>query len=261
MRSICALVVLVLTFVSIIANASDVPNFDIGVGTNITDFNYREMGGSPDDTESGVFETFLADVKYHPFQTATNIEARYETASAKLNYWAAGTFSNPSQSISDQVQNDFSDYALYLNFSLADDLEIYVGYGYRYWRRDLGYFDDYSWQYVPVGIRYWIEQEGFPNWAFDFSVTPVVGARFKVIPFNGQDSSGTLVNETGVKLAIPIEWKFTENFFATTTPWASYNSFGHSGVIYNSAISTQPLAEPNSQTLQFGAEILLGLSI
>ncbi len=261
MKWTCVLLGLLLGPVSAATAEQNAHVFDFAVGTNLTDFNYKEMSTSPDDSESGLFESLLVDAKYYPFQTATNIEAVFETAESKLNYWASGTFTNPNQSISQQMQNDFSNYTIYFNFALSEDVEMYVGYGYDYWRRNGGnYYDDYTWNYLPVGIRAWLSQSNIVDVGADISIIPTLNADFKVIPFNGQDSSGALGSSIGMRLSIPVRWTLSDNLIFTTTPWLEYRRFGHSGVVYNSAISPGPLAEPDSQTVQIGAELLAGVS-
>jgi len=135
-------------------------------------------------------------------------------------------------------------------------LATYAGIGYHTWDRGVctasggsGYTENYSWGYIPVGVRreFMLTDE--------LSIEPDLSYRFM---FAGQmaipsfNASMTLGNKFGVNLQAPIQYRFDESFSGLITPWIDYSEIGQSDTVP----STQGLIyEPNSRTWQYGANI------
>ncbi len=56
------------------------------------------------------------------------------------------------------TQNDFARLETNFGYTFKGALPVsitpYTGLGYRYWKRDIGYNETYSWWYLPVGVKF-----------------------------------------------------------------------------------------------------------
>ncbi len=60
--------------------------------------------------------------------------------------------------LKDTTRNDFARLEMNAGYTYRGNLPFsitpYAGLGYRYWKRDIGYNETYSWWYIPVGSRF-----------------------------------------------------------------------------------------------------------
>ena len=136
------------------------------------------------------------------------------------------------------------------------ELATYAGIGYHTWDRGVcmanggsGYTENYSWGYIPVGIRREFQLTK------ELSVEPDLSYRFM---FVGQmaiptyNASMTLGNKFGINFQAPFQYRFDEAFSGLITPWIDYSEIGQSNVV-SSSIGN--LYEPDSLTWQYGVNI------
>ena len=157
-----------------------------------------------------------------------------------------------------EVDGGFTFYGV---FGSNIDLTPYTGYGYRFWRRDLsnhndlsGYREEYSWSYVPVGLRSMIGRGA--GWSVGLDVAArimVSGSIYIALP---QFSSPTLTlgNIAGWHVALPVEYSSPWFWGAGMTFWYEYSGIGQSNDSNPVVIGEQYawIHEPPSRTHQFG---------
>ncbi len=134
----------------------------------------------------------------------------------------------------------------------------FTGYGYRYWERGQTRTtpsfsevqEDYSWSYIPVGIR------------LDYTATDKLSLGLAAqanFMFNGKmripayDADFDLGNKVGFYVEAPIRYHLTYNWFLSLTPWYEYSQIGQSNVVIG-------LYEPSSRTHWYGFNVGAGYS-
>jgi hypothetical protein len=143
----------------------------------------------------------------------------------------------------------------------------YLGLGDSLWQRNLSaYREEYSWLFLPVGVRY----EGKLSPVLDFGID--ITAK---IPFHGSikaylsdispaysDGSGLLgTDRIGVRLQLPFIYHSEESLKWIFTPWFEYSGFTRGSdfpvednngnpIVVNGA--AQIAHEPPSQAYRFG---------
>lgn len=138
------------------------------------------------------------------------------------------------------------------------ELATYAGVGYHSWDRGVcmanggsGYMENYSWGYIPVGIR---REFMLSN---ELSIEPDISVRFMFagkmsVPYLG--TTMTLGNKYGANFQIPVQYRFDETFSGLITPWIDYSEIGQSDSVW-SPTQGKYYYEPNSSTWQYGVNI------
>lgn len=143
----------------------------------------------------------------------------------------------------------------------------YFGLGDSLWRRDLSaYREEYSWLFLPVGVRYDAKLGPKLEFSADLAAKiPFHGsikAYLSDISPNYSDGSGLLgTDRIGVRLQLPITYRSEAFLKWIVTPWFEYSGFtrgtdfpvednnGNPIVLNGDA---QIAHEPPSQTYRFG---------
>jgi len=167
--------------------------------------------------------------------------------------------------LKDTTRNDFARLEMNAGYTYRGNLPFsitpYAGLGYRYWKRDIGYNETYSWWYFPVGVKllYPVNQK--------FSVG--LNASMNIM-FEGQmtisykndllaNTTVTLGNKLGYLLEIPVSWRPLVNWAFTVTPWYEYSEIGESPwepLNYTDGTYTGfVVREPSSRTNQYGIRL------
>jgi tetratricopeptide (TPR) repeat protein len=162
------------------------------------------------------------------------------------------------------TQNDFArlemDFGYTFKGSLPVSITPYTGLGYRYWKRDIGYNETYSWWYIPVGAK--LLYPVAPNWTIglnasvNFMFEGHMTASFKSDQL--QNATFTLGDRPGALVELPITWRPFLQWAFTVTPWYEYSEIGKSDAVpvyyYNGALYGI-FYEPTSRTNQYGIRI------
>lgn len=151
----------------------------------------------------------------------------------------------------------------------------YTGYGYRYWKRGDSETDgmvafvreDYSWHYIPVGIR------AFIPLGERLSIEPHAAARFMfggkmtayltdIDPNYSDDPTFNLGNKPGWYVEMPLRYALDGNWSLALTPWYEYSAIGKSGVerVRYGQSMVRGFYEPSSTTHQYGFNLGVGYS-
>ena len=167
--------------------------------------------------------------------------------------------------LKDTTRNDFARLELNAGYSFKGNLPFsitpYAGVGYRYWKRDIGYNEFYSWWYLPVGVRilcpvaerFSIGLNASVNFMFDGLMT---------ISYKDDTFANTTVrlgNRPGYLVELPVSWRPRANWAFTVTPWYEYSEIGESPwEPFNYADGTSTglvVREPSSRTHMYGVRL------
>lgn len=253
----------VVFFLSSIAMASStIPTLEFGVGSNVSQFNYKELCSPSDQENTGIYGSTLGNVKYHLPGMLTYIEAEYETASVSSKY--SGATIATSQPVISTNGLKFVDYAVKLNLALTDNVFLYAGFGHHTWTRNLenSYSEKYQWDVTPVGLLAWYSKSDTVDLGIDLGLLPMANSTIHIdtsdFVAGGMDNDAKLGNKTGFKVKLPIVWHFG-SMNLETTPWFQHTEIGQSDAFVNTTIFTSsPYLgdEPNSETYLWGLEVL-----
>lgn len=146
----------------------------------------------------------------------------------------------------------------------------YTGLGFHFWRRDLsgsngGFLEDYSWWYLPAGIRYRMDNGNGTRFGIDTTAKLIFGGNTRAYlsdVSNAQDIDLPLGVSWGGKASIFVERKLTSSSRLRLSPFYEYTTLKESPVIEILTSSGQPTGlgarEPSSRTHQYGASLTLG---
>jgi len=167
--------------------------------------------------------------------------------------------------LKDTTRNDFARLEMNAGYTFKGTLPVsvtpYAGVGWRYWKRDIGYNEFYSWWYIPVGVKILYPMaEGFSiglnasvNFMFDGRMT----ISFKDDTF--ANTTLSLGNRPGGLVELPVSWRPRVNWAFTVTPWYEYSEIGESPwepLNYaNGAYTGLVVREPSSRTHQYGVRV------
>ncbi len=167
--------------------------------------------------------------------------------------------------LKDTTHNDFArlemDFGYTFKGSLPFSITPYTGLGYRYWKRDIGYNETYSWWYFPVGVKFL-----YPvNQKFSVGLNASMNIMFEgemTISYKNDllaDTTVKLGNKPGYLLEIPVSWRPYVNWAFTVTPWYEYSEIGESPwepLNYTDGAYTGfVVREPSSRTHQVGIRL------
>lgn len=177
-------------------------------------------------------------------------------------------FQNQTSNIFARVEGTFGFTILRSYGRLPADLIVYGGYGYRTWKRDLGsaygipgYEENYSWNYVPIGVRSdvgWMP--GFSA-GLDISARVMVGGSIAIFDHAFNNPTLDLGNQVGWKIALPCQYELTGHLALLASPWYEHSSIGQSNSSAPALIGNlyYTLSEPPSGTNQVGLNVGLRL--
>ncbi|MDD5711895.1 MAG: autotransporter outer membrane beta-barrel domain-containing protein [Smithellaceae bacterium] len=146
----------------------------------------------------------------------------------------------------------------------------YAGYGYRYWRRGQAkapnYREDYSWQYLPLGVL--IEGRLDDRWSWGLNVEAFVAVDGTMKTFisaidpTATDTTYKLKDKIGWHADLPVRYRIGGNWVLVCTPWFDYNSSRQSDYVEHRnllGLVDYVTYEPASRTYQYGLNLGLAL--
>jgi hypothetical protein len=152
-------------------------------------------------------------------------------------------------------------YILYKLAGSSFDITPYTGYGYRFWRREiasaegmLGYTEDYSWSYLPIGVRgdYTIDR----SWSVgvDLALRVMVSGSIHIGLEMYKNPTLTLGKRLGFHMEVPVEYRITPGWALGASMWYEYSAIDQSNYSEKVVIGNQygQVYEPASRTHQFG---------
>jgi tetratricopeptide (TPR) repeat protein len=167
--------------------------------------------------------------------------------------------------LKDTTRNDFARLEVNAGYTYRGNLPFsitpYVGLGYRYWKRDIGYNETYSWWYLPLGVKALYPVN--PEWSvgLNASVNFMFDGRMTISSKNDILANTTvrLGNRPGYLVELPVSWRPRVNWAFTVTPWYEYSEIGESPwepLNYSNGTYTGfVVREPSSRTNQYGIRL------
>lgn len=202
-------------------------------GASLPLFGSLRLDLSPSGTEYGSNEEIAPGVLRDYTETTTNLFSRVET---NLGYSIRQVGGAPL------------------------DITPYTGYGWRFWRRSipnhnniLGYTEDYSWGYIPLGVM--AELAVARDWAVGCDVAfrlMIHGSIFIALePFG--NPTLTLGNRPGWLVVVPVTWAPSGGWGGAFSLFYEYSAIEESNRL-TVAVGQQriTISEPPSRTHQFG---------
>lgn len=273
-----AFVILILhSMAALAAPAKSATAVEIFGGLSLTDFDYREEMTPPDRShENGAFTVFAGGLKISSLLMAgfgSFFMGNIEYASQVSTKYEGTVLSSSSGGPAAGSPAEATDYHNFLRlethyyFGMHPNFMVHAGYGYRSWKRNLaygsGYLETYTWTYLPLGI--YIRNE-ISNFQYGVDLTYLVMLEGKIdIVFSenivgGDDTTLTLGNRNGYRLAVPMSYTLDPQFTLQLKPWYEQTEIGKSDAKLNRTPSINGyIHEPASVTKQMG--VYLGLSI
>jgi len=173
--------------------------------------------------------------------------------------------------IKDKTDNTFYGGEANIGFTVYPDkgqlpvtTTFYTGFGYRYWKRELGgpspYSEEYSWKYFPIGliVSYPITE----RWSGEVEIAawiiydPEVKANLSEANSSLSSPKLDLGSRVGWKIALPFNYRFSQRWSLNIFPSYEYYSFGGSDtVIVSNGPPPISAAEPESKTHVFSLNV------
>jgi tetratricopeptide (TPR) repeat protein len=161
--------------------------------------------------------------------------------------------------------NDFARSEVNLGYTFKENLPLsitpYFGLGYRYWKRDVGYNETYSWWYLPVGVKFLYPVNQKFSVGLNASMNIMFESYMTISTKNDVYANTTvqLGNKLGYLVELPLSWRPRANWAFTATPWYEYSEIGESPwepLYYtNGTFTGFVVREPSSRTNQYGIRI------
>lgn len=138
------------------------------------------------------------------------------------------------------------------------NLTTYTGYGYRFWRRslpggDASYEEDYSWSYIPIGVRteYFVD----PQWsvALDLAMRVMFGGQIEIKRPEFGTPTLNLGSILGWRFALPVSLRLAQRWSVGLSTWYEYSGISESDPYMLD--QQQYIKEPSSTTNQFGFDL------
>ncbi len=135
----------------------------------------------------------------------------------------------------------------------------FIGYGYRYWQRGEDrlpdFQEDYSWSYIPIGIK--LDYAAGDRWSLGFTAQANLMFNGKMtahlgdVGITARNPEFDLGSKVGWYVELPIRCNLSYNWSLTVTPWYEYSAIGESNI-------DEGFLEPASRTHWYGVNFGLG---
>ena len=140
----------------------------------------------------------------------------------------------------------------------------YTGIGYHSWTRDIagdaGYREEYSWAYIPLGLRYENTIDNHWGFAVDASIRPMVTGNIIIHDSANGNLSMDLGQKPAYRLQVPVNYQIDKRVSFMFMPWMEFSSIGKSNsvdILFEGRKGF--MYEPDSRTQQFGT--MIGMSV
>jgi opacity protein-like surface antigen len=244
----------------------------VQLGLNLYEFNYKEQISAPrKSTETGLVPGLRVEYAYTPHDTPVlaGVTVAYSPGSTGFD----GTTQKGDPVIA-STANQFITIEGSAGYAVSSFFHPYAGIGFRYWQRGDGaaneqgivsYREDYSWFYLPVGLRLQTDVTSRLNVALDaaalFMFAGHISVHLSDVDPTFNDPDADLGSKTGYRVRLPATYRISGGLGVTLAPWYEYSAIGRSGVFAltqnGSIVGTG--VEPDSRTHQYGGSLEVAL--
>jgi hypothetical protein len=226
-------------------------------------FDYKEKLDDPlKSNETGFLPGLHLTYSYQGVNNPLYGRLLFEYTEAKTDYDGSTQAGMPVKSKTDSRFNTWEGNIGYTlkprQTMLPINIAFYTGFGYRYWNRGLGgqlpYSEEYSWKYIPVGLRgtYRISEKwtGEVDVALWIMFDPEIQVNFSDLDPNFNNPKKSLGNTLGWKIEIPINYMFFNHWSLELAPSYEFYGFGKSDpfTITYAGVPVLSGYEPDSRT-------------
>jgi hypothetical protein len=249
----------------------------LALSLDVSRFDYKEDFPPPGkSTENGTLPGLFVLYRQQESFTSNYWSFTFEFSPGGTHYdgtTQAPEFNPVQQETSNRFFRAEADYGINLTCLSRDTnpgcVKLYFGLGARLWTRGESTItgnvaspaEDYSWLYLPLGVRY--EKQWDDNWSFALDASlrwtflGNIVVRFTDLGLADNDGEGSLGSKLGERLELSVRRKVSDTLSFEVVPWFEYSAIGQGSIfdIYvNGELKDQGL-EPASRTYQYGARL------
>ncbi|MGD0623189.1 MAG: hypothetical protein ABSB32_00555 [Thermodesulfobacteriota bacterium] len=226
-------------------------------------FDYKEKLSEPlKSNETGFLPGLHLTYAYQGVNNPLYGRLLFEYTEGKTDYDGSTQAGMPVKS---KTNNRFTNYEANIGYTfkqspttLPANIAFYTGFGYRYWNRGLDgqlpYSEEYSWKYIPVGLRgtYRINEKwtGEVDLALWIMFDAEIQVNFSNWDPNFNNPKKSLGNTLGWKIEIPFNYMFLNHWSLEFAPSYEFYGFGKSDPFTVTYAGVPVLSgyEPDSRT-------------
>ncbi len=245
------------------AATADAPGSSLRVGLSYYQFDYQELLTLPlKSTEKGLLPGVSARLALEPRAGHWFLRGSFDFASAQAKYDGSTQAGKPLVEDNPHLLVNLDGTVGWIAFS---GVALYSGLGGRYWRRGGSYSEEYSWFYLPLGLRLQLGLGRDFRLGLDASARFMFGGLIRVnlseLDSGFNNPLARLGSRIGYHLEVPLTCQVAAGWAVVLAPWFEYSAIGQSeyfAVTQNSKTVAAGF-EPSSRTMQYGA--LAGLEV
>lgn len=254
------------------------PAAELFLGASYHYYNYRETVPEPaKSTERGWIFIPRGEVSV-PLPGGAGLASEAHHLNAQFEYSGIvyttydGTFNDAAYTpVVTTNRHLFWGYEATFNFKVLPGFFLRAGYGSKTWVRILTagteFKEIYSWNYLPLGARFLIFKQDKIEVEGDFVYKIMSDGKIQVIfsetVLNGDDTTLTLGNMPGYRVAAPVTYRIQPQLSIVATPYLEQSAIGKSNTGYNRTQTSSGdlgfIYEPESRTTQFGLLVMAGI--
>jgi hypothetical protein len=226
-------------------------------------FDYKEKVDEPlKSNETGFLPGLHVSYSYQGVNNPLYGKFIFEYTDAKTDYDGSTQAGMPIKS---KTNNRFNTWEGNIGYTfkaqpgvLPADITFYTGFGYRYWNRGLDgqlpYSEEYSWKYIPVGLRgtFRINEKwtGEVNVALWIMFDSEIQVNFSDLDPNFNNPKQSLGNDLGWKIEVPFDYMLLKHWSLELAPSYEFYAFGKSDpfTITYAGVPVLSGYEPDSRT-------------
>ena len=239
--------------------------YEMQLGFSLLDMNYREFDDNDFqlNREDGILPGLTAQLTFEGNRFDSLIYASYHTADIDYDGYTQSLI---------PVQTKTSTDIIDINYRIAvkpeHRFQWYGGIGYRYWRRNIlptvidtgtgpqsvaGILEEYSWFYGLLGAKTNLYESGNSEFAVDFRITHMLGAKMDIDFFGFQGYNNTTLDlgeKTNIRIALPWRLKTQNTYTWMIEPYFESWDIGKSNTV--TVAPGVNVLEPRSETRNVG---------
>ncbi len=225
-------------------------------------FDYKEKLQEPlKSNETGFLPGLHLTYTYQGVNNPLYGRLLFEYTEGKTDYDGSTQAGVPMKA---KTNNRFNTYEGNIGYTIKGsqrwpvNVAFYTGFGYRYWNRGLDgqlpYSEEYSFKYIPVGVRgiyrfheKWTAEVDLALWIlFDSEIK----VNFSDLDPNFNNPKGSLGNTLGWKIEVPFNYFFLKHWSLELAPSYEFYGFGKSDpfTVTFSGVPVFSAYEPDSRT-------------
>lgn len=267
MKKLIITILLCITF-PIQAQWSENTTEEMYLGASLLDFTYKEFddAGTLLDREDGIIPGFMLGYKRQRNDVFTELSFSYHGTDIKYD-------GQTQSGIPVTTRSDADIYELQLK--MGSELrtrnnykyEMYGGFGYRFWQRNIrstaiaaGIYEEYDWSYFMLGAKFPLTKTEESTLDFDIQYTRMINANIfvQLSSLGADDVNLALGKESGYRFSLPWRIKTQNSSTWVIEPYYEFWEIGKSEIKPITVGGTPTgfvVWEPRSETSNVGINL------